>query len=239
MTRAYDLVFSLGANCSAAHNLKIRQLRPFALPLDWTYMVDEKPLVWLRSAFASGFSGFCEWENLEEILPGHPEYTDFHKGRRKFIDKLTGYRFINHFMVSGTAEEDYRAGYCAIKRRIERLFDALSTHQRFLLVLGSRHPVHCETLIGLRSSLSELFPGKLFDIDTVEFNAAEDIEDVPADGMRVRRFRRDWNAYDTEGKNWEWHFLDDVCSTLKPKKRPKLSFHVWPHVKCIMQFHKT
>ncbi|MCR5839069.1 MAG: papain-like cysteine peptidase, partial [Kiritimatiellae bacterium] len=59
MNRVYDLIFSLGGNCAAAHNLKIRRLRPYSLPFDWTYMVDERPIAWLISAIDSHMSGFC------------------------------------------------------------------------------------------------------------------------------------------------------------------------------------
>ncbi len=39
--KEYDLIFSLGGNCAAAHNILYRGLRKYALPFDWTYMKDE------------------------------------------------------------------------------------------------------------------------------------------------------------------------------------------------------
>ena len=50
--RHYDLIVSLGANCSAAHNLRYRNMRPFSLPLDWVYIENDKPIKWLINAFA-------------------------------------------------------------------------------------------------------------------------------------------------------------------------------------------
>ena len=40
----YDLIVSLGGNCMVANNLRYRNMRPFSLPFDWVYMIDEKPL---------------------------------------------------------------------------------------------------------------------------------------------------------------------------------------------------
>lgn len=111
MKRVYDLCFSLGANCSAAHNLDIRRLRPFALPLDWTYIVDEQPIRWLCQAVDNDFENFCQWENLEEITLGHPEYNSFHQKHRKYIDKYTGFRFVNHFPRSMPEYESWSYGY--------------------------------------------------------------------------------------------------------------------------------
>ncbi len=239
MNRVYDLIFSLGGNCAAAHNLKIRRLRPYSLPFDWTYMVDERPIAWLISAIDSHMSGFCEKSNLEEILPGHPEYNGFHRGYRKYIDKATGYRFVNHFPLMSDDDAAYEEGIVKLRRRIDRLFESFERCDRILMVLGVGFPIRAELLIGLRSKLLSRYPGKVFDIDIVQFNADRDAEEQVAEGIVARRFTRDWNTYDTEGQNFEWRFMDDIKSTVKPKTRGKVSFHVWPHVKCVVQFHHT
>ncbi len=40
--KKYDLVCSLGGNCSVAHNLIFRGLRKFALPFEWAFLDDIK-----------------------------------------------------------------------------------------------------------------------------------------------------------------------------------------------------
>ena len=239
MNRHYDLILSLGASCAAAHNLKIRRLRPFALPLDWTYIVDDQPLRWLEQAWSTRFGGFCEWENLREIVPGDPEYNEFHVGHRKYIDTLTGFRFINHFVDSKPPEEAYLEGKAKLQRRVERLFEAFESQNDFLLVFGARNVADVDRLVAVRDALSRVYPGKRFDLESVEFNGGRDEIVRPAANVTLRRFARDWNAYDTEGKNFEWAFMDELSSTLKPQKPPKASFHVLPHLKCIISFKRT
>ena len=63
----FDLVFSLGGNCTAAHNLQYRGLRKFSLPFDWTYIVDEKAIYNLAEGFQTDFKYFLLKENLEEL----------------------------------------------------------------------------------------------------------------------------------------------------------------------------
>ena len=40
MDKSYDLIVSLGGNCSVAMQLSWRNKRPFSLALDWTFMPD-------------------------------------------------------------------------------------------------------------------------------------------------------------------------------------------------------
>jgi hypothetical protein len=202
-------------------------------------MVDEVPLKWLAASLDNRMADFCKKENLREIKPGHPEYNSFHKGCRKYIDIATGYRFINHFSDAMPEDLSYEQGIARIKRRIARLFDSFDKYSRFLMVLGTRFPIGNETLLDLKRVLESRYSGKVFDIDVLEFNADKQETVRVSDGIITRRIVRDWNAYDTEGRNFEWSFLDEVESSIKPKTKGKVSFHVWPHVKCIIQFHRT
>lgn len=237
--REYDLCFSLGGNCSVAHNLKIRRLRPFSLPLDWTYMIDDRPLEWLVNSIGKHMEGFCEKCNLVEILPGHPECNNAHNGHRKYIDKLTGYRFINHFSDAVPEDRAYEDGIAVIRKRVERLFCSFERYKRFLMILGVGFPVRTVLLTELKAKLEILYPNKVFDVELVEFNAPDCGDMTVSPGVRARRFQRDWNTYDCEGKNYEWKFLDNVVSAIKPKKKRKISFHIWPHIKCVTELHRT
>lgn len=52
----YDLICSLGGNCSVAHNLLYRGLRKFALPFDWTYFEDISAIYKLAESFEVKFA---------------------------------------------------------------------------------------------------------------------------------------------------------------------------------------
>lgn len=232
--RAYDLVFSLGGNCSAAHNLRYRKLRPFSLPLDWLYIVDERPIAYLARGFADRFADFCRQENLREIRPGMPEYASAHADRVQYVDEATGYRFVNHFNRSADEPAEYARVRGMMDRRIDRLYDALNHGKRFLLLLATAVDVRECTLRVLLVSLRQLFPGKVFEIEYLHFGQKEESV-VESCDLTVRSFQREQNDYDFYHTNWEWHFLDDVKVLRKPTRRRKVSFHLLPGVKCIIR----
>ena len=57
--KTYDLVCSLGGNCTVAHNLFYRNKRYFSLPFDWLYMENETPVFKLAECFKNDFKDFC------------------------------------------------------------------------------------------------------------------------------------------------------------------------------------
>lgn len=63
----YDLICSLGGNCSVAHNLLYRRLRKFALPFDWTYFEDISAIYKLAESFEVKFADQLKKENLVEL----------------------------------------------------------------------------------------------------------------------------------------------------------------------------
>ena len=67
MLETYDAIISLGGNCGAASQLRMRGLRPYPLPFDWTYMTGPETIEWLCEGFADGFKDFCLKENLDTI----------------------------------------------------------------------------------------------------------------------------------------------------------------------------
>lgn len=93
----YDLIVSLGGNCSAAAQLNMRGLRQEALPFDWVYVVDERPFIWLAEHVGDRWRDLCLKENLQEITPGHAEWSAEHADRVQYVDRESGYRFVNHF----------------------------------------------------------------------------------------------------------------------------------------------
>lgn len=62
MKTEYDLIVSLGANCSVAHNLRFRGLRPVSLPFDWCYFVDDVSIHFWIDEVGHGFPGLLKRE---------------------------------------------------------------------------------------------------------------------------------------------------------------------------------
>lgn len=235
--RSYDLAVSLGANCSAAHNLLVRGLRPFSLPFDWLYIVDERPIAYLAKGFGNRFADFCLKENLKEIRPGDPEYAAAHPDRVQYADEATGFRFVNHFNRSAEDPAEYARVRDMLSRRIDRLYEAFSSGSRFLLLLATHVDVSEDVLRAVLDALGKEFPGKSFDIEYLHFGQPEESV-VVRDCLRIRNVRRPQNEYDFNRTNWEWRFLDDVRVLTRPRKRRKISFRVWPGLDCVIRLER-
>lgn len=231
----YDLIASLGANCSAAHNLEIRGLRPVALPFDWTYVVDESPYVWMSEHICNGFRGICMKENLEEITPASSEWKDAHADRVKYIDKGSGFRFVNHFSRPVDSVGEYARVHSALSRRTERFFEMIGKSSRVLFVAATHVRISPETFLALRRSFSVRFPDVGFDFVYMRFSTARD-EDLPAygEGTRLIPVERAQNEYDFTHTNFEWSFMDSLgLSGRFQTTRDRLmhiSLGVWPSV---------
>ena len=232
MAETYDLVASLGANCSAAHNINLRGLRRVALPFDWTYVVDEKPYLWLAAHLQDRFTDLCLRENLERILPGHPEWTAAHKGFLKYVDRGSGFRFVNHFRRPIDEGGEYERVHGMLRRRIDRFYRTLESAKRVLFVLGTEVEIRDGTLVSLGSAFRDRFPETDFQFEFVRFKAgAEGVCEV-GEGIRCRRILRAQNVYDFERTNFEWSFLDGVSlSSGKTHGSWHFSMDVWPKVR--------
>lgn len=90
--RQYDLICSLGGNCAAAHNLQYKGLRPFSLPFDWVYMLNEEPLYKLADCFKDDFSRFFLQENLKPCLLNKKLYPRNYKILKKLAVFLIPYK---------------------------------------------------------------------------------------------------------------------------------------------------
>lgn len=62
--KVYNMVFSLGGNCSAAVQLRERNMRFFSLPFDWVYLEETKAVEFLAEDFSNRFKNLAQKENL-------------------------------------------------------------------------------------------------------------------------------------------------------------------------------
>jgi len=219
--KEYDLICSLGGNCSVAHNLRYRNMRPFSLPFDWVYMENEKTIQYLIEGFADNFQNLCKRENLERL----PDTKD-HK--LIYLDNYSGYCFPNHFSQEIETSDEYFKMSEKLKRRINRLINAIQNSKTILFILSVGFSVNKALLEKLYISLSEMFPDKTIDFNFVQFNAEEDYSsnDDTGKGVHISTHRRPYNNYDFSQTNFEWEFLDNI------KWSKKFAFDKFPKKLC-------
>ena len=232
----YDIVFSLGANCSVAHQLRRRFMRPFSLPFDWLLVNDSKTFAWLAGAFENRFSNFMRIENLVELRPGDPLYVKTaNLSHVPYYDKVSGYRFLHLF--DGSIESSrrfYEAAREVMQRRLERLYGILSRGGRACLVVATGVPVLNEHLLLLEKSLLQVFPKTHFTIRLMQFESDEDTsgDDGVNVGNCIQRFgyKRRMNDYDFFQTNWEWHYLDSLRVPYDVKSTHRWQYRLWKHL---------
>lgn len=206
----YDLVVSLGANCSAAHNLRFRNMRPYSLPLDWVYIEDDQPIKWLVGAFKNKFMDFFQYENMKK-MPATNEHAIIYK------DTVSGYLFPNHFTKTIQNETDFNVVAKKMKRRVERLFNKIDCAKNILFILASAKPLDTNNILSLQKQFKTLYPTKQIDFEVLMFDAKENT-DTTKNHIHIRTFERALNDYDFSKTNFEWAFLDEIDISDKPRK---------------------
>lgn len=202
----YDLVVSLGGNCSAAAQLKHRGLRPFVMPFDWLLMRDTHPIEFLATAFANRFVDFALRENLSEYEAATKEHG---VEVRHCIDSKSGFRLIHHLHgpISSAAYEEFHGQF---QRRLARLYAHLRISRRVLFLLSTGFVYDERLLVPVKKGLEEVFPGVEIELLAMQFDADRPAE-FSVDGVRVMRIARKIDfVYDIQCTGAEWKCLDSV-----------------------------
>ena len=176
MKKHYDLIVSLGGNCSAAHNLLYRNMRHFALPFDWCYFKDDKPLSYLCEGFVNNFKNFCLKENLVELPP--EEQSPAHSDRIQYKDNYTGYYFVNHFSHPIEDEQEYTPQPQKLHRRTTRLITKIKESKNVLFILTFDFKFDFEKIKSLKKTLTKTFPKTKFFFEILYFNSQKDTKKV-------------------------------------------------------------
>lgn len=219
MSKKYDLICSLGGNCSAAHNLKIRGLRNFSLPFDWCYIKNEKPIEYLTEGFENGFKNFLLKKNLEE-LKGN-EYNEAHVSCAQYKDSYTGYYFVNHFEKDKSLDDTYDFVYAKLRKRLNRLLEKIKQSQNILFLLSVNFGINIDSIMKLNSVLRDLYPDKNIEFICIAFNENKN-EEIIYDNVKYKKYTRDVNVYDFINTNFEWAFLDDIQLRENKKRKKEL-----------------
>ena len=233
MRKTYDAIISLGGNCGAASQLRMRGLRPYSLPFDWTYMTDPQTIDWLCRSLEGGFSDFCLRENLEPIVHEASGLAPF-----KYRDRVSGYSFIHHFWTPADTEANYQKTYSIFRKRVKRLLDVLDRSASVLLILATNFEYDPASAVRLLETFRRRYPDKTIDLRVMQHNARFDNPlvlaerwpaDLPFDGGRYARriFTYDFSRTDTE-----WDFLDQLTLSSAPEKKrfkgwDRFKYKIW------------
>ena len=201
---SYDLICSLGGNCSAAHNLRYRNLRVDAYPFDWTYFSSDKAVEMLIEGFEKNFVNYMQKDNLK-LLPKNIE----HVNKYQYEDTYGHLVWANHFSKKIANERYFLKIKKKYEQRFERLINKIKKSRKILFIFSVNYETDMKIYLKLLSSLKNLYPNKDFYIKILAFNCCVDVI-LNEETVELRKYKRDMNNYDFTKTNFEWKFLDDV-----------------------------
>ena len=222
----YDLICSLGGNCSAAHNLKFRNMRYYSLPFDRCYVTDEAPFRYLSKGFQNNFSDFFLKENLiqQEGNIHHPII---------YRDSVSLYFFPHHLKATLDTPGSYESAASKMQRRIGRLLKKMKEAQSILFILATAFCFDIECIRELSATLNKLYPDKNIQFKVLQFDSPLPNSEEHLENIHLMRFSRLQNNYDFYKTNFEWAFLDSIEISSAGKKKNKwtlLSVKAFDHV---------
>lgn len=229
----YDVVASLGGNCSVAFQLMHRGKRPCAYALDWTLMDDARAITYLPEGIRTRFSAWCQKENLIEYDEPGMEHG---KKVFRYEDKLTGFRFMHHF--HGAVEEG--SCYADAKKKLDcrmvRFYESMSKAKRAFLILSMKFPIAREDAQKILEALDSAFPGVYIRLRVLMFADRTQVNETFMDGrLEICSYIRPLDLhYDMYYTAPEWKFLDDLHLTgeasvrdIRKKLPAKYKYKIW------------
>ena len=207
--KKFDMIVSLGGNCSAASQIRFRGLRTCSLALDWTTFFTDKTLKYLPEGLRSRFKGFCQYENMQEIDAARMEH-----GRLtyKFMDTATGFHFWHHFFAPLADRKAFDRDRLVIEHRMKRFYDKVGESKNVLFILAtpfSYEPRFDEEIL---AALRDVFPDTVSELVAIQFAAQHHEHLDLCEGMlHVEKFTREINVvYDNMLTSAEWAWMDDL-----------------------------
>lgn len=145
LNKPYDAIFSLGGNCQVAYQLRRRQLRPYAGPLDWFVSPACESVTKL---VVSGFNDFMQLERLETLRPLQTCYA--------VRDTSTGITSYHDFLLHSEHPDEPLASYpkfrAKLDRRISRFYDRLNHASSVLCIRLGATEAEAEALLSALQS---------------------------------------------------------------------------------------
>ena len=232
--KTYDAIISLGGNCAAASQLRMRGLRPVSLPFDWLAMTDPLAIDFLINEFPVGLPNFFKKGNLVPFNCPHQNGT----APFRYEDAQSRFCFIHHFLQS-LSDGGYEEVNAKIRRRIDRMFRLIENGEKILFVLATSFAFNPSLADRLVASFRARWPEKTLDFRFMQFSVSFSDEKVLADesvidtGYGIFRYRRPVGPYDLNLTSDEWSFLDGVMLSSGRKKFSYIDrklYHVWKRI---------
>ncbi len=191
---AYDFVFSLGASCQVAENLRRRDLRKIAGPFDWFTFPSVNQLTGILQ---NDFQEFMQLKNLKS--------EGEHDAHMLVRDIETGCLSVHDFVPSENLEKQYPAFEEQLNRRIARMKDALDNCNNKILLIRTQYDSQ-EEIQKLRQCLTEKYKAS---IDLLCINYIEENE------VHVNRIGEDFIIAEIpfreemgwKGCRWAWDVI--------------------------------
>ncbi len=213
LQKKYDLICSLGGNCSAAHNLRYRGMRKFSLPFDWLYINSMKPIEYLSEGFKDNFENFCKKENLKQI-----EQNNSHMDFVSYADTYTGYYFVNHFTRPVENTDEFEIFNAKNQLRIKRLLNKLSSAKSALFILNTYTEMNtANELKKLNDVLKQKYPNLSIDFYVLEFQCNND-EHFVESNITINKYKRTMTSEEFHTTSDAWDFLGKVGKLELTKK---------------------
>lgn len=222
----YDLIVSLGGSCSVSMQLRHRGKRLCSFPLDWTLMIDERPVHYLSGAFRNKFADYCLRENLREFEPPMEEYG---RMSHRVEDSVSGFRLIHQFHASLDDEAAFARERAVIDKRIDRLYRMVSRSKRVLFALETLFTFEDKLAEDILDALQESFPGVEIEMYVMQFSSPDCRRTVLRDGkLIINRYERQKNiVYDNQFTAPEWSWMDNLVLTGVPTAEQLRKMNLW------------
>lgn len=209
----FDLMVSLGGNCSAAGQLKQRTLQTYSLPFDAFFLRDEIDIRKMLKAFANDFNGCFNKLNLR-LLTGEERGNS--ELKYQYQDMVSGYNIIHLFHDSKDNPDEYRRCVDILNRRLKRFYEYCETAKTICFFLTLTYEISMDLVLECYETLKERFNTKEISLVVVNFSCERD-EFIESEHIEIRKIKRPANDYDFYRSNIEWIWLEDF--TLNQRKK--------------------
>ena len=191
----FDLIVSIGEDCACSSYLRRCKLQDFSYPFDW---LTKAPFENRLNLILNNFSDFMQKENLYPLEK--PKTGNVDKKCDYWEDKKYDFYFYHDFPIGEPFETAYYKVKEKFDRRINRLYEQISTSQNILFVWWSRDKRQDINIIkNYYLKLSQKFASKSVYLLLVEYGEKE--ENIFLENNHVLISRYDNISY-KHNKNW-------------------------------------
>lgn len=214
--KEFDIVISLGGNCSAALQLKQRGLRTCSMPFDYFFLRNSKDLEGFIFAFKNDFSNCFLKENLRELSKEERGGSDLFQ----YQDTVSRFNIIHMFHKSKETPGYYESVKKIIDRRLKRFFKYCKPENKVCFIMAIDFCVDKKLIYELYNIIKAKF-GANHSLIFFMFDSSENT-DFAEENLRIIKLTRKINLYDYYKTNNEWAFLDDIKLSKKAKDKKYL-----------------